>query len=340
MKRLISRLDNSRLVRYLLMFALGWAIAQLLSYFTSVLIVFIFAAILAFLLSYPVSWLRHFIPRTAAVSIVFLIGLTLLTATLFGLGLTILSQTEELISNVPSQVNWLISNFKQLEISLIQQNVQVDFNALEKEVRDQVLSGLGFGFTTIQKLLFNLLDLVAIAVITFFMLLDGDRPWQFLIKLLPETMREKLPSALRQNFLGFFWGRFLLSVFFGISVFVVLLILGAPYQLLLAAIAGALDLIPGIGALIGIGLISIILLPNSIWLSLQVLIACIVLQQIEENLLMPRVMQGSVNLNTVILFLSLLVGAKVAGLIGVLLAIPITGTLVSVFELNELKSRS
>jgi len=284
MKRLIARLDNSRLVSYLLMFALGWAIAQLFSYFTSVLVVFIFAAILAFLLGYPVSWLSNFIPRPAAVSIVFLTGLTLLVATLFGLGFTILLQIEELISNVPSQINWLISNFKQLEGFLIQQNIQIDFISLEKEIRDQVLSGLGLGFITIQRLLFNLLDLVAIAVVTFFMMLDGERPWRFLIKLLPDTMQEKLPAALRQNFLGFFWGRFLLSLFFGVSVFVVLLILGSPYPLLLATIAGTFDLIPGIGAMIGIGLVSIMLLPSGIWISIQVLIACIVLQQIEENI--------------------------------------------------------
>jgi predicted PurR-regulated permease PerM len=48
-------------------------------------------------------------------------------------------------------------------------------------------------------------------------------------------------------------------------------------------------------------------------------------------------MQGSVNLNTVILFLSLLVGAKIGGLLGILLAIPLAGTLVNIFDLDELK---
>lgn len=338
MKRWIARLDNSRLLRYLLMFALGWVIAQLLSFFSSVLVIFIFAAILAFLLSYPVSWLNRFIPHPAAVSIVFLITFTLLAATLLGLGLTILSQTKELINNIPNQITWLISNFKQVEGFLIQQDITIDFNALEKQIRDQVLAGLGAVLVTVQHLLFNLLDLVAIAVVTFFMLLDGARPWQFLIKLLPGVMEEKLPSALRRNFLGFFWGRFLLSLFFGISVFVVLLILGAPYQLLLAAIAGGFDLIPGIGALIGISLVCIILLPSGIWLSIQVLVGCILLQQVEENVLMPKIMQGSVNLNSVILFLALLMGAKIAGLMGILLAIPLTGTLVSILELDELQS--
>jgi len=79
--------------------------------------------------------------------------------------------------------------------------------------------------------------------------------------------------------------------------------------LLLAEIAGVFDLTPGIGATIGITLVS--------------LIACVLLQQVEENLLMPRIMQGSINMNPVFMFFALLVGAKVAGLVGVFLSIPL-----------------
>jgi cell division protein FtsW (lipid II flippase) len=74
-KRFWENLNNAKLIRYLLLFALGWAIIQVLAYFGTVLIVFIFAGVLAFLLSYPVKWIEHFLPHTVAVTIVFLFSL-------------------------------------------------------------------------------------------------------------------------------------------------------------------------------------------------------------------------------------------------------------------------
>lgn len=98
-------------------------------------------------------------------------------------------------------------------------------------------------------------------------------------------------------------GRLLLSLFYGISVFIILLILQVPYTLILATVAGFFDLIPGIGATIGVVIAAIIVLPQGIWLSLQIIVICVLVQQVEENILMPRIMQGSLNVNPVVMFL-------------------------------------
>lgn len=110
-----------------------------------------------------------------------------------------------------------------------------------------------------------------------------------------------------------------------------------PYSLVLATIVGLFDLIPGIGATLGIFLVALIVLPQGIGLSIKLIISCVLLQQVEENLLMPRIMRGSVKLNPVVLFTALLIGAQVGGLFGLFLSIPVAGTLVSVFELEELQ---
>lgn len=127
------------------------------------------------------------------------------------------------------------------------------------------------------------------------------------------------------------------SSFFGVSVWVVFIILDLPFALVLAAIAGVFDLIPGIGATIGITLVSLIVLPQGIWLALKVLVGCVLLQQVEENLLMPRIMQGSLNMNPVFMFFALLIGARIAGLVGVFLSVPLAGVLVSLFDLKEMQ---
>ncbi|MEA5513120.1 AI-2E family transporter [Nodularia sp. UHCC 0506] len=336
-KRFWEQLNNTKLIRYVLLLALGWAIVQVLAYFSTVIIIFIFAGILAFLLSYPVKWSERFVPHGIAVLVVFLISLLGLVGLIATLGFAILSQFQQILEQAPQFVEYVISLLDTLQNILTRFNLKVNFQVIEEELRNQFLAGIGTGWTIFQILLTNLVDLILIAVVAFFMLLDGKKVWDFIIKVFPKNVGRKLTLAIKQNFLGFFWGRLLLSLFFGISVFIVFIFLKIPYALFLAAIAGVFDLIPGIGATIGITLVSLIILPQGIWVSIQVIIGCIVLQQIEENLLMPRIMQGSINMNPVFMFFALLIGAKIAGLVGIFLSIPIAGVLISMFKIEEMQ---
>jgi len=336
-KKLLGRLNNSKLIRYLLLLALGWAIVQVLAYFQTVIVIFTLAAILAFLLNYPVQWLHRFLPHGVAVGLVFLLSLVILGGLGITIGLAIVSQGQQLLSQSTEFVNSVIPLVERLEEILNNWNLQVDFGAIEEQLRNQALSGVGIGLATLQTWLSNLVDLILIAVVAFFMLIDGERLWKLFLKLFPKPFREKLTATIQKSFLGFFWGRLILSVFFGVSAFIVFLILQVPYALVLAAIAGVFDLIPGIGATLGISLVALILLPQGFWLSLKVLVSCILLQQIEENLLMPRIMQGSININPVVMFFALLVGARIAGLLGIFLSIPIAGVIISLFEIDEMK---
>ena len=332
-----NQLNNARLIRYLLLFALAWAIVQVLAYFETVLVIFIFAAIFAFLLNYPVSFASRFIPRWLAVFLIFLLTLLILGALMATLGLAAISQAQQLLEQAPKFLESAIALLKNLQSFLQSRNITVDFSAFEAQMREQALGIIGIGFATIQSALFSLLDLILIAVVGFFMLLDGRRLWNLLMKLFSPHLRQNLTVAIRKNLLGFFWGRLLLSIFFGISTFLVFILLNIPYALVMAAIAGIFDLIPGIGATIGISLVCLIILPQGILLSLKVLMGCILLQQVEENLLMPRIMQGSINMNPVIMFFALLVGARVAGLVGVFLSIPIAGVLISLLDVDEMQ---
>lgn len=336
-KRLWQQLNNTKLIRYLLLLALGWAITQVLAYFSTVVVIFIFAGILAFLLSYPVKWSEGFLPHGIAVIIVFLLSLLILGGLMATLGFAILSQFQQLLTQAPQFVEYVISVLDTLQNILTRFNLKVDFQLIEQELRGQFLAGIGTGWTIFQVLLTNLVDLILIAVVAFFMLLDGQRVWDFIIKAFPDNVRQKITLAVKQNFLGFFWGRLLLSLFFGVSIFVVFIFLQLPYALFLAAIAGVFDLIPGIGATIGITLVALIVLPQGIWVSVQVIIGCIILQQVEENLLMPRIMQGSINMNPVFMFFALLIGARVAGLVGIFLSIPLAGVLISMFKIEEMQ---
>lgn len=170
------------------------------------------------------------------------------------------------------------------------------------------------------------------------MLLDGEKLWNFILKIVPQKRRIRFTNIMRRSFLGFFRGQLLLCLFLTSSTFIIFLLLQVPFALILSVIVGILDIIPGIGATLGVGTITLIVLSQDVWLALKVLAACVVLQQIQDNLISPRIMQGSLNLNPVVVFFALLVGARVAGLLGVFISIPITGVIVSLFEIDEMKS--
>ena len=82
---------------------------------------------------------------------------------------------------------------------------------------------------------------------------------------------------------------------------------------------------------------SLIILQQGVSLALITVVSCILLQQVQENLLMPKIKQGSVNLNPVVMFFALLVGAKVAGLVGVFLAIPLAGITIELCGVREMQ---
>jgi predicted PurR-regulated permease PerM len=192
----------------------------------------------------------------------------------------------------------------------------------------------------LQATLANVVLAILIAVVTLFMLLDGAQIWWWLLDNLPIRHKERFNTLVQRNLLGFFWGRLLLSVFFGVSSFVVFWLLGVPFPLVLAAIAGVFDLIPGIGATLGIGLVCILLLSQSVWLSLQVLVSCIALQQVEENLLLPHIMKDSLDINPVVMFFALIVGARVAGVLGMFLAVPVAGVIVTWLNIEAMRGQS
>ncbi|WP_309734780.1 hypothetical protein [Chamaesiphon sp. OTE_75_metabat_556] len=75
-----DNLNNTKLVRYVLLFVLAWAIVQVLAYFSSIIITFTFATIFAFLLNFPVRWFSRVMPRSLAVFLVFSLGLLILVA--------------------------------------------------------------------------------------------------------------------------------------------------------------------------------------------------------------------------------------------------------------------
>ena len=342
-KNFWNRLSNWALVRFLLFFASGWALVQLLAFFEGVVVIFSFAAIIAFLLSYPVQWLRRFLPKGVAAGFVFLLSLVIIAGFTATVGLTIVSQGQQLFDkSLPDFLNYLNSSVEQIEKYLNARHIKVDFRAVEVRLRNQDIAFIGNSIGTILAnspiLLDYFVKFILIEVVAFFMLLDGEKLWNFIIRFVPRYQRHKFTVVVKHNFLEFFRGQLLLSLFFSLCAFVIFLVLQVPFALVLAAIAGIFQMIPGIGAAMGISLICLILLPQNSWMAFNVFIACIVIQQIKDNLLAPRIMQDSLNVHPVVGFFALLVGYRLAGLLGIFLAIPLAGVIINLLEIDDIKA--
>ncbi|OUL21247.1 AI-2E family transporter [Nostoc sp. 106C] len=337
-KNFWQRLNNLALVRFLLLVATGWAIIQLLAYFEGVIVIFTFAAILAFLLSYPVQWLRRFLPHGLAVLVVFLLSIVVLGGIAITLGLAVLSQGQQLIDSVTNFLNSLAPLIERLENFLRSRNLQINLDFIQEQLRNQAINSLVNSLAILQQFLTNFVTFILIAVVAFFMLLDGEKIWHLILKIVPRQRRSRFTNVIKRSFLGFFRGQLLLTLFLTSATLLVFLLLNVPFALLLSVVVGLLDVIPGIGATLGVSTVTLIVLSQNVWLALKVFVACIVLQQIQDNLIAPRIMQGALNLNPIVVFFALLVGARVAGLLGIFISIPIAGVIVSLFEIEEMQA--
>lgn len=321
-----------------------WLLGQVLYYFEHLVTVLIVSAILAFLLNYPVRWFERIrIKRTGAVVIVLLSTVTVFSVLALTLVPILLDQTNQLLIKIPG---WLEASRQNLDFWdewARQRNLPVDLRGfggklslqIESQIQAYASQALGLAIGTVS----GLIDTILIIVLAFYMLLYGDRVWQGLIHQFPPQIGVPLSDSLRQNFHNFFLSQILLALFMAGSLIPLFLALKVPFTLLFALIIGLAELIPFIGAALGIGLVTILVMFQSVWLAFQVALAAVILQQIRDNLLAPKIMGDFTGLNPIWIFIALLVGLQIAGLLGVVIAVPIAGTIKGTIDAIRLSNQ-
>jgi predicted PurR-regulated permease PerM len=311
-----QRLGNSALLRFLLLLASGWAVVQLIAFFQPVLTLFIAAAVLAVLLDHPVRLLvRLGCSRGIGILITVLAALGLASAVVAVLGFQVINQGSSLLND-------LVVGLQRPDLPFHSYLKTIQLPQLVEVLR----ASLGTGLGVIGGAFTNVFATVFLAVIVVYMLADNGATWTRALRLMPEDVRGRFDRSVQKNVLGFLRGQITLMLFLTVVSFLVFALLGVKFSLVLAIVVGVLDAIPGIGATLGaIIATSLVFLTQGQWLAVQVVIASVVLQQIQDNLIHPRVMGRALEIPPVVLFFALFVGERLAGLLGVFLAIPVTG---------------
>ncbi|MBD2079045.1 AI-2E family transporter [Leptolyngbya sp. FACHB-17] len=331
-----NRISTNALVRFLLFFASGWVFVSLLQYFEYVIFVFALSAILALLLNYPVRYLERFVKRSIALSLVIALSLIFIIVAVVTIALTLADQVQQLATLLLQTLNSANNPLDQLQNALVARNIPLNLDAIEAQIRNAFISSLNWTIQSLPILFQNYVTFIIVLVVAFFMLIDGAKLWQLMLKLVPAQHRSRVATAVQRNFVGFLRGQLLVSFLLSVATFLVFVLFQIPFSFLLAVTVGVFDLIPGIGATLGVSLVCLVILVQSGWLTaLKVLAVCVILQQLQDNFISPRIMQSTVHLSPVVVFFALLVGTRVSGPLGIFLSVPIAGVIVSLLHLEE-----
>ena len=326
----------NRLLRWLvltLIFPLvclnGWLSFKVVQFFQPLVNCLILAALLAFLLNYPVYLLQQRgIQRGWAATIVGSIA-----ALMFGLlGITLVPALSDDVREVAQLFpQWLESASRQLDSfenwaahnrlpGGISQVVAGLSDRLPSEIQSLSDEALGLGLEVIGSLSEALLT----AVLTFYLLLDGDKIANSLFRRLPADVGPKVREALQKNFQNYFLGQLALSVLIGTAITTTFLLLKVPYALLFGLAVGIFSIIP-FGDTITFTVISLLLAAQDFWMGIRVLSIALVIDQLIDQLITPRLLGRFTGLRPLWVLIALITGAKIGGLLGLILAVPLSG---------------
>lgn len=167
---------------------------------------------------------------------------------------------------------------------------------------------------------------IAVFVLSFYLTVDRDGVEKFLLEVMPTGYEDKVLEVYyrtRVKIGQWLYGQLLLSLSVGTAVFFGLWFIGVKYSLVLGILAGLLEIVPYVGPILS-GLIAfLIAASDSLVIGLYVLALFILIQQAEGTLLVPLLMRLTTSVHPAAVLISLLVGARIFGFVGIILAVPI-----------------
>jgi predicted PurR-regulated permease PerM len=311
----------------------AWALLTLLSVTRQVITWLLVSLFLAMALNPAVEWfMRHGIKKRGyAAGLTYLLALVAIAAIGYAFIPTLVNQVNDFVHAVPGYVEDITKGRGRFGF------LETKYHIVEK-IREQVNKGgaskvlglTGAAISITKSVISLVVATITIAFLTFFMLLEGPAWMDRLYGLLPEQSRprwRKVGYDVYRTVGGYVTGNLVISLIAGTLTTIVLLAVGVPYAVALGVIVAILDLIPLAGATIAGIIIGIVAFLHSITAGIVVVVFFIVYQQVENHFLQPVVYSRTVQLSPLAVLIAVLIGAKVAGILGALGAIPVAGAI-------------
>ena len=345
--RVTERIIRFRVRTILVVLALVivvWALIHLVSVTRHILVWFFIALFLALAINPLVEWLQsHGLRRRGAAAgaalLLVVLGVVLIGALFVP---TLVTNVNHFADAVPGYVNDVTKGKGRLGF------LETKYHVVEK-VKEQVHNGgakrlLGLSGAAVSVTL-GVISIVTgiltVSFMTFFMLLEGPDWIERFYGLMPEESQPRWRAVGRDIYRtvgGYVTGNLLISLIAGVLTTFVLLVMGVPYAVALGLIVAILDLIPLAGATIAAVIIGIVAFLHSIPAGIVVVVFFVLYQQLENHVLQPVVYNRTVRLSPLVILLSVLLGASIAGILGALGAIPVAGA-IQVLIVDYLRAR-
>jgi predicted PurR-regulated permease PerM len=291
------------------------------------------AVFLALAMNPAVNWFqRHGIRRrglaTGLTAVLVLAGFTLLALLFIP---TLVREVNGFVQALPGYIDDITHRRGRLGF------LESKYHVTER-VRDEVEKGgasrlLGLTGTAVaitKGVITFIVATVTIMFMTVFMLLEGPSWVERFYAMLPEGSRDRwrgVGDQIYRTVGGYVTGNLLISLVAGVTSTVMLLVLGVPYAVALGLLVAILDLVPLAGATIAAIIVCSIGFIHSLAAGIILIVFFILYQQLENHVLQPLVYSRTVRLSPLVILISVLVGAKLAGVLGALAAIPVAGTI-------------
>ena len=322
LQKLYNFLIRNQIVLGIFIIAFGWLLLQIREILTAIFISYIIMAALLPASNYLRS--KRF-PNILAVMIPYTLVLIFIAIIIFPIVPFFASQIKQLFIGLPGYIDQSagVLGFS-VDKKQIEQFVSGELDSIGKNA---------FSFT--RQLFGGFFSTLTVFVISFYLLLYQERFQDSIARLFNEEEKRRVTHALNQvnDKLGaWLRGQMLLSFSIGIMSWVALTLLNVPYALPLALIAGILEVVPTLGPIIAAVPAVIVAFTISPAHGLIVVLVYVFIQLLENNLLVPKIMQRAVGLNPIIIILAVMIGGNLMGVIGALLSIPFVSFVVVLFH--------
>ncbi|MEA5622884.1 AI-2E family transporter [Nostoc sp. UHCC 0251] len=312
-----------------LVFLNGWLAFLLVKNFQPVVTILVLATLLAFVLNYPVSVLQQRgVKRSYAVALVFILALIIIVALGITLVPIVLEQFNEMVKVFPQ---WIDSSEEKLQILndwFFRHNLNVNLSQLLSRLTDQLPNEIEFLSDKLLSILIDTIDSISEAlitiVITFYLLLDGPRVWEGVFKKLPGSFAQKVSQSIQLNFQNYLIGQGTLALLMGVSLTLLFLAFQVQFALLFGLGAGLLSLIP-FGDVVSLVVITLIIATHNFWLAVKIFAVAVVIDQLIDQAIAPRLLGKFTGIRPIWVLIALLVGTNVGGVLGLLIAVPVSG---------------
>jgi predicted PurR-regulated permease PerM len=289
----------------------------LLYFLRGVLVILFFGLIFMAALNPLVDrWERWKLPRALSIVLIYLLIFTAIGFAIWGIIPPLVEQTQKLFSRFPSyleSLSWM---------GVDQEAVYSQLNQLTERIG--VISG-GV-IRTFVGFFQNMLSIVVLMVVSFYLLLERKNLNKYLLHFFGNNAEEvgaRVMDKIEKRLGGWIRAEFLLMIVIGLLTFIGLTLLGIDYALPLAIFAGFLEIIPSIGPFVSAIPAVLVGLLISPLMGLAVAALYFLIQQIENNFIVPQLMAKECGINPLITILALISGFKLGGVVGAILAVPV-----------------